>query len=413
MGASKIGKVALICLILSILTPIMTSLAVDEITDNDITAAAQKRMAADGKAQYVRVNVETKEGIMKLSGPVDNVLAKEKAVEIAKSIRGVRSVIDMIHFDAPKRDDKEIHRDIMNALEKDPAVDHPDIDVKVEKGAVVLSGTVDSFTEKHLAQRVAMGVKGVIGVKNRIQIEQRSGRSDDEIKADIEGRFRDNVLVNHELIKVQVKNGDVKLTGSVGNVFERLRARGFANSTSGVKSTDMTQLVIDRSQADDMWDTGYAAAGSDESIRNALRDAFIYDTRVDHSRISIEIVTPTTIVDQVRLKHVILTGTVDNPAMKWAAEEDAMNTIGVSLVQNHLTAASESSVSDVELLDRVKKALLSDSGLGSFSLKLSVLNGEVHLSGTVDSDSSKQHAEDIVNDVEGVVSVQNDLKIGG
>ena len=65
------------------------------------------------------------------------------------------------------------------------------------------------------------------------------------------------------------------------------------------------------------------------------------------------------------------------------------------------------------VLERVKKALLSDPGLGSFSFKLSVLNGEVHLKGTVDSESDKRHAEDVVKAIEGVVSVQNDLKVGG
>ena len=57
MEASKIGKATLICLILSILTPIMASLAVDEITDNDITAATKKRMAADLKVQLFRQGI--------------------------------------------------------------------------------------------------------------------------------------------------------------------------------------------------------------------------------------------------------------------------------------------------------------------------------------------------------------------
>jgi osmotically-inducible protein OsmY len=355
--------------------------------------------------------VETKKGIVRMSGPVDNILAMERAVEIARSTRGVRSVIDMIHLDAVKRGDKDIHRDVVDALERDPAVDHLDIDVKVVDGTATLTGAVDSFAEKYLAGRVIKGVKGVTEVKNSIQVEQKPERSDDEIKADIGGKLRDSVLIDHSLIKVQVRDGSVKLKGSVGSVHERLRAKGSANSVSGVKSVDVSELVVNRSQGDEMLHAGYKVAGSDASVRDAINDALLYDPRVEASQIHIEVVTPTTVVDPAMVKFVTLTGTVDNLTAKWAAEEDARNTIGVSLVKNHLTVPEGSAVNDSELMEKVEKALLSDPQLGSFSLKLSILHGKVFLGGTVSSDSDRQRAEEIVSRVKGVVAVQNDLEV--
>ena len=405
------GKVILIGLVLSLLVTSSHLWAADKPKDSDITSAIQRRLLADRGVRSNLIDVETEEAIPKLSGPVDNILAKERAVEIAKSTRGVRSVIDMIHLDSVKREDEEIYRDTMDALERRPAVDHLRIVVKVADEAVTLTGVVDSAAEKHLAVRAAKGIKGVIDVKDSIQIQRKSERRDDEIKADIEGQFRDDVVIDRSFIKVQVNDGNVKLAASVGSRYEKLRAEWSAGSVSGVKSVDTNEVVVDQSQEDGMLYAGFNIAGSDEEVRDAIRDAFLYDPRVEVSQINIEVVTPGKVVDPVMVKFVTLTGTVDNLTAKWAAEEDARNTIGVSRVKNHLIVTPGGGVSDSELMDSVEKALLADPDLGSFSFRLSILNGQVRLSGTVDSPSNKQRAEEIVAGVRGVVAVKNNLEV--
>ena len=96
MRTLGIGKLILVGLVLGMLTPLFALSAPPEIKDSDTTAAIQKRLLADW---WVRSNldVETKGGVVKLSGTVDNLLANERAVEIAKSTKGVRAVVDMIN----------------------------------------------------------------------------------------------------------------------------------------------------------------------------------------------------------------------------------------------------------------------------------------------------------------------------
>ena len=69
------------------------------------------------------VDVSTSQGIVTLSGSVDNPLAKERAVKIAKSIRGVLGVIDQIIVTPVSRSDEDIRKDIQAALQEDPATE--------------------------------------------------------------------------------------------------------------------------------------------------------------------------------------------------------------------------------------------------------------------------------------------------
>jgi len=410
MKTLGIGKIILVGLILGMLTPLFALSAPPETKDSDITAAIQKRLLADWWVRSKVIDVETKGGIVKLSGTVDNILANERSVEIAKSTRGVRAVIDMINVDVIDKEDKEIHREIVKALEQDPAVEHQDIDVQVMDGFVIISGTVDSYTEKHRAWRVTKGVKGVTGVRNNVYVERKPERPDDEIKADIEGRFKDSAVIDYNLIKVSVKNGNVKLSGSAGSESEKLRAKWRAEAVLNVKSVDDSALVVKAVQGD-LRRASYEVSRSEEATKKAIRDALIYDPRVDSSRISIEVVIPKAAVDVPRTANVTLSGTVGRLAAKWAAEEDATNTIGVAIVRNQLIVSEENATSDSELINNVEKVLLADPQLGNFRIRLSVLNGSIRLMGVVGSNSDKQRAEDIVSGVEGVVNVQNDLSV--
>lgn len=68
------------------------------------------------------------------------------------------------------RDDEEIAEDVLALLEEDPRVDHVDIDVKVDRGTVKLSGSVESGEEAEMAEALAQRVDGVIDVVNELYV---------------------------------------------------------------------------------------------------------------------------------------------------------------------------------------------------------------------------------------------------
>ena len=109
--------VVLIAFIVGILGFSLTSLSVAQVSDSDISTAIQKRLSSDWGVE-TELEVETKNGIVKLSGVVGNILANERAVEIAKSTKGVRAVVDLVHVSVSDRADAEIQKDVINALEQ-------------------------------------------------------------------------------------------------------------------------------------------------------------------------------------------------------------------------------------------------------------------------------------------------------
>ena len=60
---------------------------------------------------------------------------------------------------------------------------------------------------------------------------------------------------------------------------------------------------------------------------------------------------------------------------------------------------------------KVKAAILEEPGLESFDISVETFKGNVQLSGFVDSQADIDKATEVVQKVEGVKSVENDLKL--
>ena len=64
----------------------------DYVDDSVITTKIKSRLAADDFLKSFQISVETYKGTVQLSGFVNSEQASNKAVEIANSVEGVRSV---------------------------------------------------------------------------------------------------------------------------------------------------------------------------------------------------------------------------------------------------------------------------------------------------------------------------------
>src|SRR5688572_9351120 len=63
-------------------------------SDPGITTAVKGKFAADDTVKAYRIDVDTKDRVVTLSGRVDNAAAKARAVELARGTEGVRDVVD-------------------------------------------------------------------------------------------------------------------------------------------------------------------------------------------------------------------------------------------------------------------------------------------------------------------------------
>jgi hyperosmotically inducible protein len=68
------------------------SSAGEVIDDSLLTAKVKAALIADSNTKAHQINVETKEGVVQLSGFVDDAAAKSAATSVAKSVTGVKDV---------------------------------------------------------------------------------------------------------------------------------------------------------------------------------------------------------------------------------------------------------------------------------------------------------------------------------
>lgn len=374
----------------------------NELSDQTICDAVGEAYFTDSAVPFDSVNVQCNEGIITLTGKTSHLLAKERATRLAETVKGVRSIVNRIQVKPPKaRSKSEIRAAVSSALLSDPATDSFEIDVAVsEKGKVTLSGTVDSWPEKNLAETVAIGVRGVTGVVNEIDVDFVTDRPDREIEPDIEQSLKWNALVNDALIDVDVANGKVTLSGTVGSLAEKRRAR-YDAWVAGVRMVDDSDLKVhDWAKSPNRRETEYPTKTAG-AVKDAINDALLYDPRVSSFSI-----TP-----HVTGSIVTLRGTVDNAKAKQAAAENARNTVGVSRVANRIRVQPNGARSDAHVEADVSAALVRDPFVERYEIDVDCNNGVVALSGYVDSYFEKAQAEDAAMRVNGVVDVSNALVI--
>ena len=345
-----------------------------------------------------KIDVTTNNGIVTLSGSVDSYYAKLEAEDVAESVKGVFAVINNIDVKPFVRLDSQIRGDVISALVADPVTESFEITVTVDAGIVTLSGQVDSYTEKSVAEEVAQGVKGVIDVKNELTYDFIADRTDIDIKEDIKYRLRSDASIDSGLITVKVNDGKVTLGGSVGSAAEKGGAATEAWIIPGVQSVNNKIDVkwwLDGGMAD--WGDGWADVDMTQAIENAL----VTNPRVK----SFNVIT--TVDDGVAT----LTGTVDNLQAKRAAEEEAQDTLGVWRVKNYLRVRTTLSRTDSEIASDIREALQRNPYVDRYDVVASVYNGKAYLNGEVDSWYMKNQAEDAVAGVRGVVDIQNNLDV--
>jgi len=373
----------------------------DNLTDEEITQAVDSQLLLARGVSPNEVDLETHEGIVTLTGQVDNILAKERATRVAEMVKGVRSVVNRIQVDPDAaRTDSQIQQDISNALLEDPATESWEIGVGVEDGTVALVGTVDSWHEKQLAARVAKSVEGVLAVDNQIDIEYDAIRSDSEIANEVEQTLMWDVRVDDALIDVAVTDGEVELTGTVGSAHERTVAIGDA-WTQGVRSVDASDLKVEWWARDRMLDKERYSDLTDEQIHDAIKDALLYDPRVASFR------------PEVKVENgvVTLTGTVSNLKAKRSAAQTAANTAGVWRVKNRLKVRPTDERTDSEIAQDIRNDLLIDPYVDRYEIDVDVEDGVARLTGEVDSYFEKWQAGDLAATVRGVTVVRNRLDV--
>jgi osmotically-inducible protein OsmY len=211
--------------------------------------------------------------------------------------------------------DTQIQSDVMQALTWDPSVTQSLIGVSVSDGIVTLSGSVPSYIEKFSAEKAAQRVTGVKAIVEKIKVKYEGSyeRDDQDLAKAITDHFNWNYQVPEELIKAEVENGIVELTGEVEWDYQRTAAESCILGLTGIKGFTNNISI----KAKDV---------RSETIKEEIEDALKSEAEAEARRITVD----------VSGSKVTLSGDVHSYSEKDDAKWAAWGTSGVTSVENNL-----------------------------------------------------------------------------
>lgn len=303
------------------------------------------------------------------------------------------------------------------------------VHIDTVNGKMTLHGKIASPADKASAEKAARGIEGVKEVRNLLQVvsaadQDRVERSDSIIQKDVEAALsKDRALEESRISLQSVNKGTVLLGGKAESLSAHLRAIETARNVAGVRSVRSEIESPDATADTEIWrnidkPTDKAASGvksTAESVKTAMTDVYI--TTATKTRLFANKETPSLDINVDTDDGVVtLFGSVPTAASKATAEAEARKVSGVKRVMNELQvvpSGQQAQVSrrDDELETQAQKAVDDDRNLKEIKIKVEVRNGVAHLTGTAPSESAKRDAVTAVHRVDGIRSVQDDIKV--
>lgn len=143
-------------------------------SDSGITSVVEASLEANETVKAGQVEVQTREGVVYLTGVVDTVEARREAARVAWRTEGVLGVNNDLTVGETTVgawiDDVMISSKVKSQLIANTLIRAGDIDVSSSQGIVTLIGRVSSQAVKTDAERIARATKGVTDVNNELSV---------------------------------------------------------------------------------------------------------------------------------------------------------------------------------------------------------------------------------------------------
>jgi osmotically-inducible protein OsmY len=204
-------------------------------TDSKLREDVMNQLSWEPNLDEKKIGVAVENGVVTLSGVVNNYAHKTAAEKAAKKVFGVKAVaedIEVKYGDAFKKTDTEIAKAAVNALKWNMSVPDDKVMVKVENGWVSLTGEVQWDFQRNAAKRAIENLLGVKHVNNNIALKQEVKATD--IKDKIKTAFERSADIEAKNIRVEVDGHTVTLKGTVHSLAEKDEARKAAYKAPGV-----------------------------------------------------------------------------------------------------------------------------------------------------------------------------------
>lgn len=325
-----------------------------KVTDDWITFKIETRFMMDEIIPFYLIDVQTRNGVVTLSGCVNNSLIREQSAGIAEMVTGVESVINSIFvtphihlqnqiaFDKKiflppyilkvekkiqdalnepiEKSDEEIKRTVEDVLFEDPRVISLNIGVEVRNGVVTLTGTVDSLNAKNTAKEIVKKIAGVSAVKNKLKVRPGILPSYSVVAENVRDALSRDPTTKHLDVSAEVQNNKVYLFGTVNTAYDKQYIKDVVSKVPGVVDiVNKLNIAPQRLPVDE-----------DDKLKEKVETLLTFSVFVHSTEVSVD----------AKNSVVYLTGTVHNQQEASAAVENAFYG-GARMVRNFLNVRGE------------------------------------------------------------------------
>ena len=183
-------------------------------------------------------------GIVTVTGQVNTLFDKLRIGELIASMEGVKGIKNNLQVLNDITADDEIKANIEDELKINDAISEPEkIHVDVKNGVVTLSGTVNYYREKIVAQTIASWQDGVNDLISKITVLPPAvAKSDSNLKTIISDVLKRHFPLEKNLW-FEINNGKVTLDGKVTNLYAKDNIQDEIQKILGVSSVENNLTV--------------------------------------------------------------------------------------------------------------------------------------------------------------------------